>query len=64
MGSLPCVYVRVYDQGMVKQPMVARQVRVPKAEWDEAKANADQNDETISDVVRRAIISYNKENKS
>jgi hypothetical protein len=49
---------------MVKQPMVPRQVRVPKILWDEAKATADANDETISEVVRRALTEYVKENQS
>lgn len=49
---------------MVKQPMVPRQVRVPEKLWDDAKANADRNDETISDVVRRGLDIYNKENES
>ncbi|WP_309129486.1 hypothetical protein [Microbacterium sp.] len=49
---------------MVKQPMVARQVRTPAKLWDDAKAAAEQNDETISDVIRRALIQYVKENQS
>ncbi|WP_193752211.1 hypothetical protein [Microbacterium oxydans] len=43
---------------MVKQPMVPRQVRVPEKLWDSAKAIADSNDETISDVIRRALTEY------
>lgn len=49
---------------MVKQPMVPRQVRVPGKLWDEAKAVADSNDETISDVIRRALTEYVEENQS
>jgi len=49
---------------MVKQPMVARQVRVPEKLWDDAKAAADSNDETISEVIRRALTEYVKENQS
>lgn len=49
---------------MVKQPMVARQVRSPAKLWDDAKAAAERNDETISDVIRRALEQYVKENQS
>lgn len=49
---------------MVKQPMVARQVRVPEKLWDDAKSTADDNDETISEVIRRALVLYVKENQS
>lgn len=49
---------------MPKLPMVARQVRVPAKLWDDAKAAADRNDETISDVIRRALQQYVKENQS
>lgn len=48
---------------MVKQPMVARQVRSPEKLWDDAKAAAAANDETISDVIRRALEQYVKENQ-
>jgi len=43
---------------MAKQPMIARQIRVPASIWEAAKEIAEQNDETISDVVRRAITKY------
>lgn len=49
---------------MVKQPMVPRQVRVPGKLWDTAKAVAEGNDETISDVIRRALTEYVEENQS
>ncbi|MEJ1087061.1 hypothetical protein WDU99_01875 [Microbacterium sp. Mu-80] len=49
---------------MVKKPMVARQIRVPAKLWDEAKGAAAANDETISDVIRRALVEYVKENQS
>jgi len=48
---------------MVKQPMVPRQVRVPEKLWDTAKAAAEQNDETISDVIRRALENYVRRNR-
>lgn len=48
---------------MVKQPMVARQVRTPAKLWEDAKAAAEQNDETISDVVRRALTEYVEKNQ-
>ncbi|CAN7154374.1 hypothetical protein LJR044_002508 [Microbacterium foliorum] len=48
---------------MGKQPMVARQVRVPEKLWDEAKDAADKNDETISDVIRRALDNYVRRNR-
>lgn len=49
---------------MVKQPMPTRQVRVGEKLWGEAKTAAEANDETISDVIRRALIQYVKENQS
>ena len=49
---------------MVKQPMVPRQVRVPGKLWDEAKAVAESKDETISDVIRRALTEYVEGNQS
>lgn len=48
---------------MVKQPMVVRNIRVPERLWGEAKTAADQNDETISDVVRRALTDYVEKNQ-
>lgn len=49
---------------MAKQPMVPRQIRVPDKLWKDAMAAADTNDETISDVIRRALAEYVKENQS
>lgn len=49
---------------MPKQPMVPRQIRVPEKLWESAKAAADRNDETISDVIRRELTQYVKENES
>lgn len=60
---MTCIYVCVYDLSMGKQPMVARQVRVPEKLWDEAKDAADKNDETISDVIRRALDNYVRRNR-
>jgi len=48
---------------MVKQPMVVRNIRVTARLWDDAKAAAEQNDETISDVVRRALTDYVEKNR-
>jgi len=48
---------------MVKQPMVARQVRTPERLWEDAKAAAERNDETISDVIRRALETYVRRNR-
>lgn len=53
----------MYAGLMVKQPMVPRQVRVPEKLWDTAKAAAEQNDETISDVIRRALDTYVRSNR-
>lgn len=49
---------------MVKQPKVVRNIRVELPLWDDAKAAADENDETISDVIRRALTDYVKDNQS
>lgn len=43
--------------------MVTRQVRVPLELWDAAKLAADQRNETVSDVVRRALATYVKRTK-
>lgn len=43
--------------------MVTRQVRVPLSLWDAAKLAADQQGETVSDVVRRALTTYVKRTK-
>ena len=35
-----------------------RNVRVPDEVWEPAKAAAAENGETVSDVVRRALVEY------
>lgn len=35
-----------------------RNVRVPDEIWDAAKEQAEENGETVSDVVRRALVEY------
>lgn len=40
------------------EPKVGRMVKVDLAKWEECMALADENGETISDVVRRAVDSY------
>ena len=47
---------------MVKQPMPARQVRVSDKLWDAAREAADGNDETVSEVIRRALTEYVEKN--
>ena len=41
-------------------PMKNRVIRVPDALWDAAVAEADANDETVSEVIRRALEGYVK----
>lgn len=41
----------------------ARNVRIADALWNDAKAAAKANGETISDVIRRALTNYVKRNK-
>lgn len=48
---------------MVKQPMPTRQVRVPEKTWEAARSAAEKNDETISDVIRRALVEYVEKNQ-
>ena len=43
---------------MAKPPMVMRAIRVPAKLWDAAKAKADEREENISDVIRRALERY------
>ena len=45
---------------VAKPPMVMRAIRVPLRLWDEAKAKADEREENISDVIRRALERYVK----
>ncbi len=37
-----------------------RNVRIPDALWDAAKANAEKRGESVSDVIRRALERYVK----
>ena len=39
----------------------SRNVRVPDDIWQDAKKRAAENGETVSDVVRRALAEYTKE---
>lgn len=39
----------------------SRNVRIPDDIWQAAKDRAQENGETVSDVVRRALIEYAKE---
>lgn len=41
-----------------KQPMVMRSIRVPERLWKDAKAKADEREESISDVIREALEKY------
>lgn len=41
-----------------RKPMSRRAVRVPDALWARAQAKADENDEYLSEVIRRALESY------
>lgn len=45
---------------VAKSPMVMRSIRVPLRLWNEAKAKADEREESISDVVREALERYVK----
>lgn len=47
--------------GRVPKPvMVMRSLRVPLKLWEEAKALADEREESISDVIRVALERYVK----
>ena len=41
---------------MAKTPL--RAIRVPDDEWEPAQAVAAENGETVTDVVRRALVAY------
>ena len=43
---------------VTKPPMVMRSIRVPARLWQDAKAKADERQESISDVVRAALEAY------
>lgn len=48
---------------MPKLPKVIRNVRVEPRVWDAAKRAADLNDESVSDVIRRALNEYVEKNQ-
>lgn len=58
-----CLYECVYDGDMPKFPKVIRNVRVEPRVWDAAKRAADLNDESVSDVIRRALNEYVEKNQ-
>ena len=41
-----------------KQPMTMHAIRVPESLWQAAKERADERDEVLSDVIRRALERY------
>lgn len=43
---------------MTRRPMARRSVRVDSALWSRALEVADERGETVSDVVRRALLRY------
>jgi predicted HicB family RNase H-like nuclease len=51
-------------QRMPNQPKTPqRTVRVPDEVWDEARAAAERQGESISDVIRRSLEDYVKRNQ-
>lgn len=46
-----------------KQPMPVRHVRVPSPLWEDAMVIADRRDESVSDVIRRALENYVRRNR-
>ncbi len=45
---------------MAKPKMIMRSLRVPEPLWEAAKAKADERQENISDVIRKALERYIK----
>lgn len=43
------------------KPMTLRTVRVPDDLWAAAQAKAAENEEYLSDVIRRALVRYTKQ---
>ncbi len=43
---------------MARKPMVIRTIRVPVDLWEQALAEAEASDESVSDVVRAALRRY------
>ena len=41
-----------------RQPMPLRSVRVPDAVWTAAQAKADERNENLSEVIRKALERY------
>lgn len=49
---------------MPDQPKTpARTIRVPEGDWAEFLAATKRNDTTASEVLRRAVVNYNRRNK-
>ena len=48
---------------MTRDPMTAKSVRVPDALWKQAQAAADERGEYLSEVIRRALVEYVKEER-
>ena len=44
-------------------PTPHRTVRVPDEIWDAARAVAQQRDETLTDVITRALVAYERRNR-
>lgn len=47
----------------MSEKTTARNVRIPDQLWNDAKAVADARYETVSDVIRRALVDYVEKNR-
>jgi len=60
-GRTDCGHlVRILDREvpMPRKPMVPKAVRVPDELWRAAQAKADERDEYLSEVIRKALERY------
>lgn len=60
--SLLCLYAECLYTRRMADRKVVRNIRIDAAEWEAAKTAAERNGETVSDVVRRAIVDYTAAN--
>ena len=49
-----------YAQGVKKEPMKSRVIRIPDALWEKARARADEKGETVSEAVRKFLERYTR----
>lgn len=52
-----------YTAGVAKEPMSGHNVRIPDTLWADAQAIAEKRYETLSNVIRQALVDYVEKNR-